>query len=534
MLIKLVKVRLKALFFMIFGRRLGNKPRGPAVKVLVALFAVYVIGALFFSMGSMMYAIAGPLIGAGLSWLYFAMAALLASALCIMGSIFTVQKELFDATDNELLLSMPIPVSYILASRLSVIVVLELLYTVLLMLPAGVVYAIFAHLTVQAGVTLVVASLLLTLLMLAVSTLFGWLVGLLTSHMRSKTLITTLFMLAFLGLYLWLYSNMSGYMNQLISQGSSIADAVQTALPPIYNFGMAVAAEGVEGLANLGMFALWCLIPFGIMYFILTRSFLTLATTSKSTVKIEYKKREMKVTSSFNALVTKELRRFFSLPAYLINCGLGAIFLLVLAGGVVFKRADIMAILAQIPGGETLLAPMLCAGMCFCALMTDSAAPSLSLEGKSLWVLKAHPIKPIDIFNAKIAVNLIIGLPCVIVAALTCWFTLPLGLADAALVLIVPVVFMFFTAVYGMVMNILFPRFEWVNETLVIKQSGSVMAAVLGGMAIVAVPMILFIPASGVMSPTLYLALCAVLFAAVTAAMYGWITKGGVKRFASM
>jgi hypothetical protein len=60
------------------------------------------------------------------------------------------------------------------------------------------------------------------------------------------------------------------------------------------------------------------------------------------------------------------------------------------------------------------------------------------------------------------------------------------------------------------------------------------MAAILGGMAICAVPVLLFIPAYGIMTPAVYLCLCVVVFAAVTVAMYGWIATKGAARFTSM
>ena len=45
----------------------------------------------------------------GLTWLYFAMAGTAALALSMLGSVFMTQAQLYDAKDNERLLSMPIP-----------------------------------------------------------------------------------------------------------------------------------------------------------------------------------------------------------------------------------------------------------------------------------------------------------------------------------------------------------------------------------------------------------------------------------------
>ena len=77
MLLTLVKIRLKALFSVIFAQRIGSKPNSKARKIGIAVLAVYIVSMLLFSMGTMMHTMAGPLSEAGLGWLYFSIAALL-------------------------------------------------------------------------------------------------------------------------------------------------------------------------------------------------------------------------------------------------------------------------------------------------------------------------------------------------------------------------------------------------------------------------------------------------------------------------
>ena len=79
----------------------------------------------FLAAGSMFSLFAEPMLETGLAWMYFALAGLSCIAISVVGSIFATQSYLYEAKDNELLLSMPIPVSYILASRLLALLVLE-------------------------------------------------------------------------------------------------------------------------------------------------------------------------------------------------------------------------------------------------------------------------------------------------------------------------------------------------------------------------------------------------------------------------
>ena len=67
-----------------------------------------VLGGMFAMLAKILCA---PLHAAGLGWLYFAMMGLIAVLLGAFGSVFTTYSTLYLAKDNDLLLSLPIPVS---------------------------------------------------------------------------------------------------------------------------------------------------------------------------------------------------------------------------------------------------------------------------------------------------------------------------------------------------------------------------------------------------------------------------------------
>lgn len=77
----------------------------------------------------------------GLTWLYFAMAGTVALALSMLGSVFMTQAQLYDAKDNERLLSMPIPPKYILLTRIAMLFTTTAGYTLAVLLPAFGIYA---------------------------------------------------------------------------------------------------------------------------------------------------------------------------------------------------------------------------------------------------------------------------------------------------------------------------------------------------------------------------------------------------------
>lgn len=64
-----------------------------------------------------------------MGWMYFALMGLIAILLGTFGSVFNTFSGLYLAKDNDLLLSMPIPVSVIVASRLISVYIMGLMYS---------------------------------------------------------------------------------------------------------------------------------------------------------------------------------------------------------------------------------------------------------------------------------------------------------------------------------------------------------------------------------------------------------------------
>lgn len=514
----------------IFGRR--KKKAGQGKKILYLLLAIYVIAALFFSVGMMFYIIAKPLITFGLGWLVIGLATLMNIAVSFVGSIFMAEQQLFEAKDNDLLLSMPIPPSYILASRIILILVSNLLFGLFIMLPAFIVYCIFIpRVTVSMVIIFILVTVLAAVLATALTCACGWIVALVTSRLRRKNLISTVLIMALLFAYMYFYMNLQNYAQRLIAEGTAFAAALSKAFPPAYLAGAAV--DGSNYLYLLG-FALWAFIPFGIVYLLLSKSFIRIATTRRGEVRVKYKERELKISSVRAALTKKEMERFFSLPMYIFNCGLGAVMTLILAGALVVKKDIIIDQFSQIPGlGISKVAMILCGVVCFAVSMNDITAPSISLEAKTLWILKSMPIRPSDVFFGKVAASLIITLPPVILSSVViCAVIRPTPLV-ALLFILTPIVLQVFISLYGIVLNLKLPRFEWISEVAVIKQSGSVMAAVFGGMAVVGIPALVYVFLASAIPTEVYLIMCIAFFAVLAFLMYAYLRRSGEEIFQS-
>jgi len=522
-----------------FSRMSKKKKVGTGAKVGVILLIVYLVVVLGGALGGMAFMLLDSSAGTDFHWLAFAIMGFMGLLLSVVGSIFTAQKQLFDAKDNELLLSMPIPPFYILASRLAMLFVLNFAFSALTMIPAGVVWLILGESVTAAGVIFWVLSLLLLpLLSMALTCLLGWVSEAISSRMKRKNLATTVIMAVFFAAYMYFCFNMSSFLDTLLLQGETIAEAFRTVLLPFYYMGRGI----LEGdLWRFLAFALFAAVPFALVAWLLTRTFLKLITTKKKGLKVVYVEKKARENSPLIAVLKKETSVLLGMPAYLLNCGLGVIMMLLLAFFLVLKRGELLEIAGTfdaLTGGNgfsAMLPAMLQVAVGFCILMTCTAAPSVSLEGKNLWLLRSMPVATETILSAKMLLNVLVaGVPGVLTGMILN-FSLPMSIPDRIAAILLPAVLACFTAVFGLWCNLKWPRLDWINAATVVKQGGSVIAAILGGMGILMLPVVLYVALfSRFLGPDWFQLLCCLLLAAATWLLLRNVLTRGKERFESL
>ena len=161
MLKVLLKKQLGEIFRSYFYDAKKNRARSKAATAAyIVLFVGLMVGVLGGMFTYLSLAICRPLMAVGMDWLYFALLGGLSVLLGVFGSVFNTFSSLYLAKDNDLLLSMPIPVPVIMASRLLSVYLMGLMYSGVILLPAVIVYWIVG----SASVGAIVGSLLLLVL----------------------------------------------------------------------------------------------------------------------------------------------------------------------------------------------------------------------------------------------------------------------------------------------------------------------------------------------------------------------------------
>lgn len=444
----------------------------------IALFALVIVGVLGSMFAYFSVMLCKPLFSAGLGWLYFALISLISIMMGVFGSIFNTYSSLYQAKDNDLLLSLPIPVRYLLASRLLGVYLMGTLYSVVVILPAVIVRLVVAGFSLGALFGSLVLMAEISVIVLILSCALGLIVAKVSVRLKNKSLVTTVLSLAFLALYYYVYSNAYNFLQSVIQNAQTIGEKIKGAAYPLYIFGKAGEGE----LPALLITVLCVAALFALTYVLMERSFIKIATSSAKTARREYREKRAKLRSADRALLSKELSRLLASPTYMLNCALGVVFLVVGGIAVLFKGEWLVDLLGREMGfGKDFAIVAGTLAVCMLTTMNDLTAPSISLEGKSVWLSQSLPVSAWQVLRSKFNLHMLLtAIPALFCSACVCVVLRP-SVAVCVAVLVFPLLFAALCAVFGLVLNLKIPNLNWTSETTAVKQSVSVLIVIFSG-----------------------------------------------------
>lgn len=192
--------------------------------------------------------------------------------------------------------------------------------------------------------------------------------------------------------------------------------------------------------------------------------------------------------NSFASMFRKELYYFCNTPAYLINTMIGPVLSLVLSIIVLIMGESGLSFLfgGMLPNG--ILSAIVVLILCGCSALTTISSSSISLEGKSFWILKSSPISEKTLFLSKAMLNVCLLCPFTIISAILFTIALKLSFITMLLCILLPTLLGLIISFGGVLINIYLPKLKWDNETTVVKQSMSVLLTMILGMLLTALP----------------------------------------------
>ena len=488
-----------------------------------AFLMIVIIGGMF---ASLAVAICRPTAENGYAWLYYLLFFGMSVLMGIFGSVFSTYSGLYLAKDNDLLLSMPIPVGTIMTSRLLSVYILGAMYSLAIFLPPFFVALIFGVLNGSQIIFYIITAVLITLLVMTLSCVLGWVVARCSRHLKHKSFSTVLISLLFIFFYYFIYFKLNTIVQRLITETSVYGEAIKQRALPLYYF----AQIGEGRPLPLLIFALCTLAALALTWIVIKRSFLKIVTTSHQTTRLKEKGLTTRQKTAFGALLSKELCRFTSSANYMLNCGIGCVFLLALAVLIVTKGDMLYEMLSELTGGrDVLVGVAVTAALSLAAGMINPAAPSVSLEGKSLWIVKSLPVKGALVLRAKLALQLLLSTVPALIAGIICVACLPIPMAERLLVIVSTLCACFLAACIDTTIAIRHPMLTWTTELTPIKQSFGVFLSLFSGILPLLLALVYIFLGYKFISPAVYLTIMSVLQAGIGAILLRWINTKGEK-----
>ena len=434
-------------------------------------------------------------------------------------SFFATGNLLYGFKDYDMLAAMPVKTSAIVFSKLIYMYAADFAFSLILMVPALIVFTNLGGVITGTVILSVFIMLLFSpLLMTALSIIIGAVTTVISSYFRRKNLIQIILLLAVMAGWLWLSFAMS-------SQTTDIT----AALKGVY-FVYPLAAAGMDNFLYMLLYAAVNLAAFALVSagVCLTYKKAHSVITAKRTKKDYKLKKDYGASGQFSSLFKREHSRFVSCPMYFLNGFIGAALNVVMAvlAAVVFSLIESQG-QGDVAGLAEAVAAFAPALFAFMFLLGPTTNCTISMEGSAFWVIRTMPVKMTKVFNAKLLVNFVYyG-----VSGLAGSLIIAIGLKTPFLYAVLITLNALFIAALGgnmgLLINILLPKMKWENENQIVKQSAAVFLTVLAAFIFAALFVLgrLYLP----VSPAWYLAICAILCFAINVVTYIIIMTKGEK-----
>ncbi len=497
-------------------KKLGKRTLGSLVAMVIALSYLSIFYSYMLARSFQMFGTLPSLLG---------IMALTTSLLILIFSIFETKGVLFGFGDFDIVMSWPVDVRAVAASRVFGMYAYNFVYALLLLLPAGVIYAIMAVPPLWYYPLYLLLIFLVPALPTIIGALLGTLLTVLTARAKKNSLISIVVQMA-LVLGLMAVSMRSGSMMEDPAKLASLADVFRPMIS-----GMYPPAQWFQDAVTLGSLPalLWLLLltvaTISLLIFWLGKNFVAINSRIKSKPRGETFVMRRQVRSTMkSALFTREVKRYFSSSLYVLNTAFGYVMMIAAGVALLLESGEVLKYL-EMPDMPSLAAivPFVLGWM---VAMGATTASAISMEGKSLWIIQSLPVSARDWFLAKIKVTLMLSIPSVFITSTLVVIGLRPGVWESIWMYLLPLAYSFAFTLLGLWLNIRMPRLDWQSEAEAIKQGGAVMINIFAGMAAAFAPAIL----AGITNSPLVAPITFALLSGAAILLWGSLVKSGEER----
>ena len=444
-------------------------------------------------------------------------------------SIYKAQGSLFTSRDYDLLMSLPIKNRTILTSKLINLLSLNWIFTAFILVPTSIIYFIrIGNLSWLYFIMVIIGVILVPLIPVILASIIAIIIAYFASKFKYKNITTILGSIILIIGFTIGSSYMQGIMETIVANGTSFMGMMGKLYPPvIYLTNTLIDTNFIELLK----FIFVSVVPFVAFILLFSKSFKQInSRLGESYKRANYSMKSLKTNSLLYSLVNKEIKRYFSMPIYVLNTAIGMIMIIAASIATLFIDGETLAMYMDLPYTETLFPLVILGMMIFCIGLSSTTSSSISLEGKNLWIIKSLPIRIKDIFLGKIILSLIITLPITILANMIFFLGLKFNISNLVWNITISSVYCFVAASFGLLINLYFPKMEWTSPTSVVKQSASAMISLITTMVIIVLPVGAFILFK-VNNINAFIAMILVLLILILIVLWSILNSKGIKKF---
>lgn len=487
----LIKCDLLQLFG--FNKILHSNKSGAKVKFAFSVAGVALLGLFAASLCALytfMFAVALTESGSGIE-AYNVLGVFIGAyfIFALLFSLTSANGTVFGGKDYDTLMSLPVrPFSVALAKAAYVYIFLFFMALVVVF-PSAVVCAFFSKSLLISPLTILSCLIALPFLPLGVGLFIGSAFAILMAKVKRKNILKTILSFAGMAVYFYFVFGISADFDDSVAVSNALA-RIMAVLSPLCFFAKGYIYFGIEWVVAF----LLPLAVSGLYFWFVSANYKkinTLILTKRT--KGDFKMSGQKQNSLFKCMFLREVKQWAACSGAVLNHLIGPILSLALVIYVVASGN-----LNQIINGftdEDLAIPsevllFYCRGALplipvFFVSVGVYTCCAVSLEGKSVWLIKSLPVKYSDFLKPKLALGMIISLPITLIVEIMFGIAFSASALDIILSILFVILYCFAANLFGLYINLKHPFLDWKNSAEAIKRGGAVMICSIVGMLII-------------------------------------------------
>ncbi|MDO5325393.1 MAG: hypothetical protein Q4G00_01610 [Clostridia bacterium] len=463
-----------------------TEKRGRTIGMIIAYIVAfgYLGGFLIFAEN----AILNFLIKIGMPDLLLSMAVTMSMLGTLVVSFFFIMSSLYFGRDGAFIAALPVKPRTVLSAKLTQVWISEVGFSLLIILPASILYGIKVHVDALFYLRALVAALCAPVLPIVIVSFVSTLLIRLSSLWKHRDKIATISGIVFIGAYMFLAFNMGSmtgsgeaddFLARIMESNTARVEAMTSMFPPA-----AWAAKGMLGdwkllLLFLAVCALAAVLAVWAIGFVYQKlSMLQGETPVETRKKGGTKNASFSGSSAFKALCLREWRQILRVPSYATN-SLPVVFMpvfMVVMMYMAFGRAagegeSLEMLMSTI--NPALLVPIMAAVMAYIAGMNPALSTSVSREGRGHDIMNSLPVSAVTIIRSKLTVGYIMSIAGVLAAAILLCVLFPAYTLQAFLAFILCALYTYLTCCLSLSRDVKHPKLDWVTEQEAMKQNFS-------------------------------------------------------------